>query len=111
VERIPNEVWLCGNDNLMIKRWTHLFNPEKEFSRFQHLWVLMSGCPLAFWNLEAFKAMGDALGKFLHVDLTQMSGQDRRIGKILVEIDLQKGLPEFLEIEWRGIIHIQKLDY
>jgi hypothetical protein len=95
----------------MIKRWTHLFNPEKEHFRFRHLWVLMSGCPLDFWNLEAFKAMGDALGKFLHVDVTLLSGQDRRIGKIMVEIDLQKGLPEFLEIEWRGIVHIQKLDY
>jgi hypothetical protein len=35
----------------------------------------------------------------------------RRIGKILVEFDLQKGLPKFLEIEWRWMVHTQKLDY
>jgi len=95
----------------MLKRWTHSFNPEKYFIRFRHLWVLMSGCTLDFWNLEVFKAMGDALGKFLHVDQTILEGQDRRIGKKLVEFDLQKGLPEFVEIDWRGLVHTQTLDY
>jgi hypothetical protein len=51
VEKIMNDVWICGSGSLMIKRWTHSFNPEKYFFRFMHLWVLMSGFPLAFWNL------------------------------------------------------------
>jgi hypothetical protein len=39
---------------LMLKCWHCAFNPEKEIIRFRHLWVLMPGCPLAIWNLEAF---------------------------------------------------------
>jgi hypothetical protein len=66
VERVLDRVWSYGSDGLMIKRWTHLFNLEKEHFIFQHLWVLMSGFPLVIWNLEAFKAMGYSLGKFLH---------------------------------------------
>jgi hypothetical protein len=54
----------------MLKRWTHCFNPEKDFIRFRHLWVLMPGCPVSFWTLEVFKELGDTLGKFLNVDWT-----------------------------------------
>jgi hypothetical protein len=62
--------------------------------------VLLPGCPLVFWNLEAFKAIGDSLGKFLHVDPQVLSGQDRRVGNILVEFDLHQGFPAELEIDW-----------
>jgi hypothetical protein len=33
------------------------------------------------------------------------------MAKVLVEIDIQAGLPEILEIEWRGILIAQRLDY
>jgi hypothetical protein len=93
VEMILERVWLYSSESLMMKRWTHLFDPEKEHIRFRHLWVLLPGCPLVFWNLEAFKVIGNTLGKFMHVDPQLLSGQDRWVGRILVEFDLQQGLP------------------
>jgi hypothetical protein len=35
----------------------------------------------------------------------------RKVGKILVEIDIHIGLPEVMEIEWRGWRVLQRLDY
>jgi len=33
------------------------------------------------------------------------------MAKVLVEVDIHVGLLESLEIEWRGHIHVQRLDY
>jgi len=45
------------------------------------------------------------------VDMLSLAGSDRRMAKVLVEIDIHAGLPEFLEIEWRGHLIAQCLDY
>jgi len=95
----------------MLKRWTHFFNQEKDHFRFRHLWVLLPGCTLAFWNLEAFKEIGNSIGNFLYVDPQHLAGLDRRVGKFMVELDLKLGLPAEVDIEWRGSVHQQRLDY
>ena len=64
---LMERVWNYINGSIMLKRWTHLFNPEMEHFCFRHLWVLMLGFPLAFGNLEMFKEIGDAIDKFLDV--------------------------------------------
>jgi hypothetical protein len=71
----------------------------------------MPGCPLVIWNLEAFKEIGNALGKFLHADPKLLSGSDRRMGRILVEFDLNDGLPAEIDIDWCGNVFQQRLDY
>jgi hypothetical protein len=45
------------------------------------------------------------------VDDQTLSTPSRKVGKILVEIDIHCGLPETLEIEWRGRRVLQRLDY
>jgi hypothetical protein len=35
----------------------------------------------------------------------------RKIDKILVDLDVHGGLPELLEIDWRGRLIVQRLDY
>jgi hypothetical protein len=87
VERVLQKVWLVNDGSLMLSRWHLGFNPEKEIVRFRHLWVLLPGCPLALWSLDAFKLIGNAIGKFLQVDLKQFGGFDHRMGKLLVEMD------------------------
>jgi hypothetical protein len=36
---------------------------------------------------------------------------DKRMAKVLVEVDVHVGLLEVLEIEWRGLLFVQRLDY
>jgi hypothetical protein len=68
---------VVNSGSLMLKRWHLAFNPEKYIIRYRHLWVLLSGCLLALWSLEAFKAIGNSIGKFLHVDSKHLAGFDQ----------------------------------
>ena len=44
-------------------------------------------------------AIGDELGKILHVEQELLSSEDKRVAKILVEINIHKALLEELIIE------------
>jgi len=62
------------------------------------------------WNREAFVDIREDLGMFLHVDLEVLKGKDRQVGKILVEMDILKGILTDIKIEWRGHMNIEILD-
>jgi hypothetical protein len=53
----------------------------------------------------------DSLGTFIVVDRQSLMASSRKIGRILVDIDIHCGLPEVLEIEWWGRRIHQRLDY
>jgi hypothetical protein len=103
--------WVIGGCSLMIKRWRLDFNPEMEYFQFRHLWVLLSGLPLQLWNAAALEVIGNSLGSFISLGESILSASNRKMGKILVEMDIHGGLPELLEIEWRGQRIVQRLDY
>jgi hypothetical protein len=56
-------------------------------------------------------AMGSTLGHFIALDTSSLTDATRKMGKILVELDIHEGLHEVLDIEWTGHHHKQKLDY
>jgi hypothetical protein len=60
---------------------------------------------------SALKAIGDCLGRFIGVDEAAMHSSDKRMAKVLVEVDTHAGLSEVLEIEWRDFLFTQRLDY
>jgi hypothetical protein len=95
----------------MLKKWRVSFNPETEYFTFQHFWILLLGLPLHMWNEGALKDIGDALGSFISVDRGLLTSPVRKVCRILVEMDISRGLPETLEIEWRGRCLLQRLDY
>jgi hypothetical protein len=76
-----------------------------------HLWVLLPGLPLQLWNTKALEAIGNTLGHFIKVDEEAIQSLDKRMEKVLVEVDIHAGLLETLEIEWRGHLLVQRLDY
>jgi hypothetical protein len=87
------------------------FNPDTNYFQHMHLWVLLPGLPLFLWNEGALRAIGDSLGKFIAIDPQSLTGPMRKMGRVLVEMDICAGLPEILEIEWRGRKIAQTLDY
>jgi hypothetical protein len=103
--------WVIGGGSLMIKRWRVAFDPVTEYFQHRHLWVLLPGLPLHFWNEGALQAIGNSLGNFISVDKSSLSAASRKVGKVLVEMDIHFGLPEVMEIEWRGRQVLQRLDY
>lgn len=103
--------WVFGGSNIMLKRWRMAFSPDSDYFQLRHIWVLLPGPPLHFWNEEAFRAIGNSLGRFIALDPSSLAGSSRKLGKVLVEMDISTGLPENLEIDWRGRKMLQTLDY
>jgi hypothetical protein len=54
------------------------------------------------WNEGALKDIGDALGIFILVDRGMLTSPMWKFCIILVEMDISHGIPETLEIKWRG---------
>lgn len=47
----------------------------------------------------------------MYVDPGLLAGSDRRMGKFLVEVDMFDGLLLDIELEWRGVSFVQKLEF
>jgi hypothetical protein len=103
--------WLLGGSTLMLKRWRVAFDPTTDYFQRRHLWVLLPALPLHLWNEGALKAIGNALGHCITLDFSSLAAPARKMGRIMVEIDIHEGLPEVLDIEWRGHHIKQRLDY
>jgi hypothetical protein len=103
--------WLFGASSIMLKRWRVSFDPDTDYFPQRHLWVLLPGLPLHFWNEGALRAIGDALGTFISLDFVALKAPYRKVGKVLVELDIHGGFPEAIDIEWRGRRKKQRLDY
>jgi hypothetical protein len=102
VATLLNFFWVDDTNSLMIKRWRLAFNPDTEFFPFRHIWILLPGLPWYLWNVGALKATGNSLGKFIMTDERSLSSFVPKVGKVMVETDVQKGLPATSEIEWQG---------
>jgi hypothetical protein len=102
---------VIGEEHSNVKRWRIAFDPTTEYFQLRHLWVLLPALPLFLWNEGALKSIGNALGHFISLDYLSLAAPERKMGRILVEIDIHEGLPEVLDIEWRGRHIRQRLDY
>lgn len=53
---------------MLLKRWTILFDPEKESIGRGTIWVQMQSLPLQFWSEDIFRIIVDDLGTYLYHD-------------------------------------------
>jgi hypothetical protein len=110
-ELILGKFWGYKGGSLMLKMWHIHFDPNSEYFSFCHLWVLLTGLPLQLWNSRALVEIGNVLGHFIRVDEDVLRSTDKCMARILVEVDMHVGLLESLEIDWRGHLFDQRLDY
>jgi len=103
--------WLVDGGSIMWKRWRKSFDPKKDYFQWHHLWVLLSGLPLQWRNEKALTEIANGLGHFLAVDEKALQARDKRLCKVLVEVEIHEGFLESVELEWRGMIRSQNLDY
>jgi hypothetical protein len=102
-EKVLNSFWSYDGGSLMLKRWRLSFNPSTEYFSYRHIWVLLPSFPLQLWNRKAMEAVGNSLGRFLKIEEGDLLSPNKKMEKILVEIDIHGGLLDVLEIEWRGL--------
>jgi len=106
-----SSLWVFGGSSLMLKCWRMAFNLDTDYFQLRHLWVFLPGLSLHLWNEGAIRAIGDSLGNFIAFDTLSLTGSSRKMGRLLVEMDITIGLLKTLEIEWRGRKLLQTLDY
>ena len=75
------------------------------------MWVLLPGLQFVLWNKEALVAIQNHLRCFIHMEEEMLHEVDRRMGRILVEIDMSKGLLDKFFIESHGRTISWSLDY
>jgi hypothetical protein len=95
----------------MLKRWRVGFDPSQDYFRHRHLWVLLARLPLYLWNEKSLMAIGNTLGRFISLDSKLLTRPNKKMARLLVELDIHEGLLETLDIEWRGRTTRQKIDY
>jgi hypothetical protein len=75
------------------------------------VWVLLPDLQLNLWNKTALMAIGNLLDHFLNVDESSLLSPDKHMARVLVELDIHASLMDSLELEWRGQVMVQCLDY
>lgn len=96
---------------VLLKRWSPLFDPEREQIGAGPLWVRLSGLPLQYWSEEAFVKIGNALGTYLDHDRSYKETNKRILARILVHLDTREGLQEKMTLRWGNFNRSQILDY
>jgi hypothetical protein len=108
---ILEQLWTIDDDSLMLKQWRISFDPLQDYFRLRHFWVLLPGLPLHLWNQKALEAIGNSLDRFICVDLQVLTASEKKVARVMVEIDIHDGLLECIDIDWRGKLYQQSLDY
>ena len=68
----------------------------------------MPHLPLHCWNSESLEAIGNNLGKYIDKAIKRDQYTSARI---CVEVDLEVGLPEAINLKVAYWSHVQELDY
>ena len=75
------------------------------------VWVKLPALPLHFWDLYHFRRIGDILGTFLEADLSFLETKEKKVARILVNLNIREGLAEAIILEWGPDPITQILDY
>ena len=72
-------------------------------------WVCLPHLPLHYWKDETLQAIGNSLGNY--IDKAELKGPLFSCAGIFLEVDMEKGLPEAVNLYMGGWEHVQNVDY
>jgi len=110
-QQVLRKNWSIQSSPILLKPWTPLFDASRERVDIVPLWVRMPAFPLQFWKEKYFRSVGNRLGEFLEADESFLETKQKRIARILVNINVREGLGDEIELVLGSYRHIQKLDY
>ena len=79
---------------LMAKPWHMDFDSLSESFNKVPIWVRLPYLPMHLWIDSVLETIGESLGDFLHVDSATFDVLHSTCARILVEMDVSKGLLE-----------------
>lgn len=103
--------WHIEMAPVLLKRWSPLFDPEREQIGAGPLWVRLPGLPLQYWSEEVLTRIGNALGTSLDHDRSYVETKKRTLARVLVHLDTRDGLEEKITLQWGKYYRSQILDY
>jgi hypothetical protein len=111
LQLILNSPWILDRGVLMLKHWTPGFSPfSSSFSK-RNLWMLLPDFPLELWSLPVFEAIANTVGKFVFFDSRSLNWINKCVAWVLVEIDLESGLLDSIDVNIGDLSFRQPLDF
>jgi len=110
-QSILRRVWSIQNSPMLLKPWSPMFDASRERVDIIPIWVRLPGLPPYYWEEKYFKSIGNKIGEFLEADNSYLDTRQRKMARILVNINVREGLGEEVDIVFGPFQHTQKLDY
>jgi hypothetical protein len=73
--------------------------------------MLLPDFPIEFWSATIFEAIANSVGKFIFFDSASLRWCNKWTTWVLVEFDMDKGLPASIEIVIGDRVLSQQVDY
>jgi hypothetical protein len=92
--------YIMGSRGMFLSLWSLDFNPEDKISA-APMWARLPFLPLIFWEESYLRAIKNKLGRY--IDRAKPKGNQYSCARICVNVDLEKGLSEAVQIkidEW-----------
>ena len=77
----------------------------------RHLWVLLPSLPFPLWSKSILEGIANTVDRFVAVDEDFHLTFDKRMARVLVEMDISHRLPAEVEILCKERLLVQRLDY
>lgn len=96
---------------LMMKKWSPLFDAQREFIDKESIWARLPMFPSIYWNHKRFMAIGNCLGEFMAADMNFEATGQMTVERILVHMEFKKGFPPDIGVVTPKGRLIKLLDY
>ena len=103
-----NKPYFMGPQELYLNKWNPDFDLNQDVPSAVPVWVRLLHLPLHCWNSRSLEAIGNSLGKY--IDKADIRDQ-YTCTRICVEVDLEVGIPEAINLTIAYWSHVQELDY
>ena len=84
--------WFIGEHFLSIRPWEANFRPEEANIASVAVWVRLPRLPIEYYDLEALKEIGQAVGTVLRIDIHTAFEARGRYARLCVQVDINKPL-------------------
>lgn len=103
--------WFMGSAGLFLTPWFPDFDPASAIITKAPVWIRLPNLPVHLWRTEAYRQIGNALGRFLTGDYTRQRQGLYTYARVCVELDLSKGLPEHINLKIKDSVWTQYIEY
>ncbi|KAL2901408.1 hypothetical protein RDABS01_026490 [Bienertia sinuspersici] len=97
---------------LIMKQWSPDIELHKENVKTVPMWIRMPNLDLKYWGQGCLHKLGDIIGTTLKVDNVTMNKDRLSYARILVEVELDKELPDYIRFQnEKGLPVQQNIEY